>query len=296
MKLETLVTCPICSNQSFQQVLVAKDHTVTQKDFSLQQCAGCNLLITNPRPDQISISEFYQSEKYISHSGGNKNLFDWLYLKARTFTLQWKLSLISNYKRGGKLLDYGCGTGEFLDHMKKSGWTVDGVEPSKNAREKAIALVGSDIREELKSFDTKFDIITLWHVLEHVHSLNETILKLKSYLNEDGIILIAVPNYESADAVKYGAHWAGYDVPRHLWHFSESCMKKLLLKNGFTCIASRPMKLDSFYVSLLSEGYKRPERTGISKMIHATLSGFQSNHSAGRSGKYSSLIYIAKHA
>lgn len=296
MILETISVCPICSGQSFKPALVTRDYTVSHKDFSLQQCETCKFLLTNPRPDQTSISQFYKSDKYISHTGGSRSLIDQVYIQARKFTLRSKFNLIKKYRKPGTLLDYGCGTGEFLQHMQNHQWVVAGVEPSENARLKAQQLTKQEIYNELGAITKKFDVITLWHVLEHVHNLNEKIIELKSHLNQDGIIFIAVPNYESADSRKYGAYWAGYDVPRHLWHFSKTSMTNLLSKHGLQLIQIAPMKLDSYYVSLLSEGYKNPKRMGLLKMLRAVTTGIESNISAVKSGQYSSLIYIVKQA
>jgi len=293
MTLENVASCPVCATQSLKLQFVAKDHTVTQQDFSLQQCTHCKLLITSPRPDLNSISLFYQSDKYISHTGGNKSFFDQLYLKARRFTLQWKWKLVTRYKKSGTLLDYGCGTGEFLNAMKKKGWGINGVEPSESARLKARLLTQNEIESDLGKIDQRYDVITLWHVLEHIHDLNEKISELKLRLKPDGIIFIAVPNYESADSNKYGPYWAGYDVPRHLWHFTQTSMKILLSKHGLNLIGTKPLKLDSFYVSLLSENYKNPKKLSLMRISSALFAGLSSNLSARRTGQYSSLIYIA---
>ncbi len=294
MTLESILTCPICDSTSFQQLLTARDYTVSQKDFHLQQCNTCNFVVTSPRPDQSSISEFYKSEKYISHSGGRKTLMDKIYVQARSTTLKWKHELISHFKSGGKILDYGCGTGEFLRFMQAKNWKVSGVEPSETAREKATEITKTKIFSDLKSTKDKFDIITLWHVLEHVHNLNEKIDELINHLKEGGIIFIAVPNRESVDAKKYGSQWAGYDVPRHLWHFSQSNMKQLLSKHNLSLVKTEPMKLDSYYVSMLSENYKNPNTLSLISMVKAFFSGLRSNYQASKTGSYSSLIYIAK--
>lgn len=294
MTLESVTVCPICDSNSFHPFLTIRDYTVSQKDFQLQQCSSCNFVVTSPRPDQDSISEFYKSEKYISHSGGRKTLMDKVYIQARSITLKWKHELISQFKKNGSILDYGCGTGEFLHFMQTKNWKGSGVEPSETARDKALHLTKTEIFEHLKSTKDKFDVITLWHVLEHVHDLNEKIIELINHLKDDGIIFIAVPNHESADAKKYKKFWAGYDVPRHLWHFSQSNMKQLLIKHGLHLLKTEPMKLDSYYVSMLSENYKNPNAASLTSMTKALLSGFQSNNLARKTGNYSSLIYIAK--
>jgi 2-polyprenyl-3-methyl-5-hydroxy-6-metoxy-1,4-benzoquinol methylase len=295
MALESVSICPICSSSSFTKFLSAKDHTTAGEQFEIIKCSECNLALTNPRPDINYIGKYYQSEKYISHTGGSKSLFDKVYVFARTITLGWKLKLINKYKPTGSILDYGCGTGEFLHHLKIHGWAISGVEPSEGARSKATDLLEKPIHSSIEKLEaSQFDVITLWHVLEHIHDLNEKLLAIKSLLKQDGIIFIAVPNHEAPDAQKYGAYWAGYDVPRHLWHFSKDSMKKLLDKTGLELIDIQPMKLDAYYVSLLSEGYKNPNQNKLVSALKAVASGLVSNFTANKTQNHSSLIYIAK--
>jgi 2-polyprenyl-3-methyl-5-hydroxy-6-metoxy-1,4-benzoquinol methylase len=295
MALESVSICPICSSTSFTKFLSAKDHTTTGEQFEIVKCSKCNFTLTNPRPDQNSIGKYYQSEKYISHTGGGKSLFDKIYVFARTITLGWKLKLIYKYKLTGSTLDYGCGTGQFLHHLKNNDWVVTGVEPSESARQKAASLLQTSVSESIDQVKgNEFDVITLWHVLEHIHDLNEKLSSIKSLLKQDGIIFIAVPNHEAPDAKKYGAYWAGYDVPRHLWHFSKDSMKKLFDKNGLELIGIHPMKLDAYYVSLLSEGYKHPNQNKIVNAFKAIVNGLSSNLAAAKDQNHSSLIYIAK--
>jgi 2-polyprenyl-3-methyl-5-hydroxy-6-metoxy-1,4-benzoquinol methylase len=295
MSLESVSVCPICSSASFTKFLSAKDHTTTGEQFEIVKCAKCDFTLTNARPDINAIGKYYQSEKYISHTGGSKSLFDKVYVLARKITLGWKLKLINKYKPTSTILDYGCGTGEFLHHLKSHGWIATGVEPSKSARQKATSLLKTSVFESIDKIKGKqFDIITLWHVLEHIHDLNEKLLSIKSLLKQDGIIFIAVPNHEAPDAKKYGAYWAGYDVPRHLWHFSKDSMKKLFDKTGLELIGVHPMKLDAYYVSLLSEGYKHPNQSKIVNAFKAIVNGLSSNIAAAKDQNHSSLIYIAK--
>jgi SAM-dependent methyltransferase len=292
--LEVVSICPVCKSSSFKPFLSAVDYTTTGERFEIVKCTNCDFTLTNPRPDQNSIAKYYQSDKYISHTGGSKSLFDKIYVFARTITLGWKLKLIESRKPKGNILDYGCGTGEFLEHLKKNGWDITGVEPSDEARKKSTDLLQATIHSGIEKIgNKKFDVITLWHVLEHIHDVNEKLQSLNSLLKEDGIIFIAVPNHQSPDGKRYGEHWAGYDVPRHLWHFSKDTMKKLLGNNGFEIIDISPMKLDAFYVSLLSEGYKNKEQNKIMSGAKAIWSGLTSNFAASKDTNHSSLIYIA---
>lgn len=292
--LETLSVCPICQGTSINPFLSVKDYTVSNEEFKLVTCNGCSFVFTNPRPESRLIQSFYKSEKYISHTGGSTALMDRLYRMARNFTLRWKLQLISTYTQEKIILDYGCGTGNFLSYLKTNGWKTTGVEPAEDARNKAIEN-GINVNANLTEIDSTFSIITLWHVLEHVHTLTTTLTELKKKLRTSGTIFIAVPNYKSADATYYKEHWAAYDVPRHLWHFNRETMTQLLSNTGFKIEKVIPMKLDAYYVSLLSELYKNNHIGFISRYINATYQAWMSNRAARETGEYSSLIYVAKH-
>jgi 2-polyprenyl-3-methyl-5-hydroxy-6-metoxy-1,4-benzoquinol methylase len=287
----TILECPICQSKNWQPVFEVTDHSISKEKFTLIKCAACALVVTSPRPDDDRLGRYYQSDDYISHSGKSNNLVNKIYLQARKISLRWKLNIIQQEKHWGKLLDIGCGTGEFLHTMKTAGWEVSGVEPSMTARSKAEQLLEQTINENLESVKGAFDIITLWHALEHLPDLNGSLEKIVKLLKPDGKLLIAVPNHTSHDGSKYGPHWAGYDVPRHLWHFNQKAMAALLLKHGFTLQKTLPMKLDSYYVSLLSEKYKGGGAIG--NLVNGFLSGFTSNQKAKTTGEYSSLIYIA---
>jgi 2-polyprenyl-3-methyl-5-hydroxy-6-metoxy-1,4-benzoquinol methylase len=278
MALESVTACPICNGNNFDPFNKCIDFTTSQEEFAIVTCKSCRFLITSPRPDSNSIGKYYQSENYISHTNSSKNLVDKIYKTVRSFTLKWKLNLIQSHKPKGKILDYGCGTGEFLNYCKTANWVCAGVEPSVAAREKASQLTNLKIVGSLHQLDrSKFDVITLWHVLEHVENLNEKITEIKSHLAEGGIIFIAVPNHESLDAKIYKSYWAGYDVPRHLWHFTQSTMNRLLTSHGLRLINTIPMKQDSFYVSLLSEKYLQPKANIILHAIKSVAMGLRSN-------------------
>jgi 2-polyprenyl-3-methyl-5-hydroxy-6-metoxy-1,4-benzoquinol methylase len=295
MTLESVTTCPICNGTTFDLFDRCSDFTTSKEEFSIVKCRGCNFLITNPRPDANSIGKYYKSDSYISHTNSSKTLIDKLYKVVRAFTLRWKLNLVNAQKPVGKILDYGCGTGEFLATCKRANWDCYGVEPSAEARKKATEFTNLPITRSLNEMDqTKFDIITLWHVLEHIDNLNEKLSELKSFLKEDGIIFIAVPNHESLDAKIYTSYWAGYDVPRHLWHFSQENIKRLFTSHQLHLTKVIPMKQDSFYVSILSEKYRYPNRNSLLNLMKGFIVGLRSNLAAGKNKNYSSLVYIAR--
>lgn len=286
-----MLECPICQSKNWKPFFEVTDHSISKEKFRLKKCEGCGLVVTSPRPDDDKLSVYYQSDDYISHSGKSNSLLNKIYLTARKFSLRWKLGIIQNIKPNGKLLDVGCGTGEFLQTIKEAGWETSGIEPSTNARAKAEKILAQSIHENIETANGQFDIITLWHVLEHLPNLNASLEKISALLKSDGKILIAVPNHSSHDGIKYGTYWASYDIPRHLWHFNQKAMATLLLKHGFRVEKILPMKLDSYYVSLLSEKYRGGRTIGI--FVNGLLSGWSSNHKAKITGEYSSLIYIA---
>lgn len=278
--------------------LTCQDYTVSNEKFELIYDEQFEMLVTTPQPKKEKLGSYYESEDYISHTDSKKSFIDRIYQIVKGYTLNKKLALINSFQTEHKnLLDIGCGTGDFLVNCKKGGWNIVGVEPNINAQK----LVASKLRNDkttkfysdlLEIKTEKFDVITMWHVLEHVPNLEEYISKLKSLLKPNGVLVIAVPNYNSYDANYYKQFWAAYDVPRHLWHFSKKSIQVLFSKQKMKVEKTLPMKFDSFYVSLLSEKYKN----GKSNIISAFYIGFLSNLKALRTNEYSSLIYIIKNS
>jgi 2-polyprenyl-3-methyl-5-hydroxy-6-metoxy-1,4-benzoquinol methylase len=290
----TYTNCPICKNNSFKDFITCKDYTVSGESFTIVSCTSCKFKFTNPIPDIQDLGNYYKSEDYISHSNTKRGIISKLYHIVRSYTLKEKVKLISSYVPKGIIIDYGSGTGMFLKTCKESGWSAFGMEPDKDAREVAheFGVQSFSSKDELNTVvkDLSASAITLWHVLEHVTYLDETLKFFNSKLQNQGILAIAVPNYKSEDANFYAEHWAAYDVPRHLYHFDKVTMEMLLSKHGFNLIKTKPMLFDSFYVSLLSEKYK----TGANNPFKAFITGLKSNIRAKSSSEYSSLIYIFK--
>jgi len=285
-------------NYKNQPYLTCEDYTVSNKKFDLMYNAEYSMLETFPKPKGRELALFYESSDYISHTDSKESLVDKLYQIVKGIALKNKLKLIHSFKTSGKdLLDVGCGTGDFLLTCQKSDWNVVGVEPNNNARiladEKLEIDNSSVLFSDLNEINNKqFDVITLWHVLEHVPDLEVYISKLKSLLKPNGVLVVAVPNYKSYDASHYKEFWAAFDVPRHLWHFSKKSIQLLFSKKDMNVEKILPMKFDSFYVSLLSEKYK----SGNSNFIKAFYIGCLSNLKAVTSKEYSSLIYIIKNS
>ncbi|AXG68923.1 demethylmenaquinone methyltransferase [Kordia sp. SMS9] len=275
--------------------ITVKDHSVSGEDFQLVFDEVLEMYKTEPQPSLETLSSYYESEDYISHTDAKRNLFEKIYHWVRSYMLSKKMIIVEKYTKSNtkKVLDIGCGTGDFLAMSQKYKWEIAGVEPDAQARKIAAQKTETEIHTNdwLSQIpDHSFDAITMWHVLEHVPNLDEQIATLKRIIKPNGSLFIAVPNFKSHDAHHYKEFWAAFDVPRHLWHFSQKSIKLLFAKENMKVVKILPMKFDAYYVSLLSEKHK----TGNMNPIKGFYRGFVSNFKAISSSEYSSLIYVIK--
>ncbi len=276
--------------------LKVKDYSVSGEEFELIHNSEFDYLETTPLPSSENLPNYYKSEDYISHTDSKRNLFEKAYHIVKKSALKRKLKLINSFNSEEKnLLDIGCGTGDFLQISKDNNWNVSGIEPNERARNIANKKTNNSVfeTEQLLVFeDNSFDVITLWHVLEHLPNLEEHIAVFKRLLKPNGTLIIAVPNYKSYDAKHYKIFWAAFDVPRHLWHFSQASISKLVSLKKMVVVKTKPMFFDAFYVSLLSEKYK----SGKMNFIKGFWIGCFSNLKAIQTKEFSSLIYIIKNS
>lgn len=293
--METISNCPICNQTEFTEFIQCLDYTVSRETFKIVQCDTCSFKFTSPRPDLNEIGRYYESENYISHSNSRKGLFNMAYQIVRSRALKNKLKLINSFTTNKKnLLDIGCGTGEFLLTAKNAGWNTLGLEPSENARKYATDINKLNVLDIVRLSEIEsqsYDVITMWHVLEHIPNLREFTPQLKRILKDNGTLLIAVPNSNSFESKIYGASWAAYDVPRHLNHFTKETMFKILTISELGLKKVIPMPFDAYYISMLSEKYTG---SGLIKMaLNGFINGFKSNMNSKRDlGLASSLIYV----
>jgi SAM-dependent methyltransferase len=294
--MENIQNCPVCGSPDSTLKFKAKDYTVSNEMFHIVTCDSCRLIYTNPRPAANEAGPYYHATAYISHSDTNEGIVNKLYHAVRKITLQSKTNWIEPEKKGNKeLLDIGCGNGHFLAAAKEKGWNINGVELDPETAARAAKLTGHTIAPSLNEIDSekKFQVITLWHVLEHVYELDEYFQFFKSRLAKDGKLLLALPNPASFDANYFEEYWAAYDVPRHIYHFTPATISALAAKYGFSLRKSRGLIFDSFYISLLSNEYK----TGNKRLLHSFCIGLISNLRA-MLGKpnYSSNLYLFENA
>jgi len=294
--MEELKGCLVCGAEDSlrKKFLLLTDHSLTGDRFSISKCDSCEALLTDPRPNPSEIGKYYDFPEYISHRDDAPGLINRIYQLARRWTTRQKTALmneVSDPSTGDRsILDYGCGTGYFLQTAKEAGWRVEGVELNLQARTAASERIGQEIASEIDELPAarSYKVITLWHVLEHVHTLSETVEKLLDRLAENGTMLVAVPNPLSLDAETYGEWWAAYDVPRHLYHFTPRSIALLAERHQAQVVRRIGQPLDSFYISLLSEKYKKGSQ------LRGWLRGLESCVSAWKSNNYSSIIYVIK--
>ena len=291
-ELETLKECPVCQHNQFSNFLESVDYFLSGEPFIIQECTACGFRFTNPRPTGDHATAYYQSDDYISHDVSGKGLFSWIYTLARKRALGKKYQLINSVTEGKSLLDIGCGTGELISYCAQKGMEVTGVEPSVKARTFAQQSYNLNVFDDFLNKPEnpeKYHVITLWHVLEHIYQLSETLEKIAREIHPTGTLIIALPNCNSYDARYYKSYWAAYDVPRHIYHFTPVTFEKLARRFGWILQKTLPMKLDAYYISLLSEQY----RNNQFPYPQAFLRGFVSNYKANQSsGLWSSQIYI----
>ena len=286
--------CPVCDGKAFSPFLTCTDFFVSGEQFIIKQCNSCGFKITENIEDEDNIGPYYQSENYISHSNTSKGVVNSVYHSVRKYMLGRKRRLVEKVTslKTGQILDVGTGTGFFLNEMKENGWQVTGTEKSSDARDFAKKEFNLDNLPSENLFTLKeksFDVITLWHVLEHIHLLNENMETFARLLKTKGKLIIAVPNHDSFDAKHYREFWAAYDVPRHIWHFAPKQMKQFGEKHGFKLTTLHTMPFDSFYVAMLSEKYKRSKLALFKGIFYGKISWL---NSILHPSKCSSVIYV----
>ncbi len=290
-----ITQCPICNQGEFNKFLRINDHSISSESFDVIECSTCHFLMTSPRPDSDQLGRYYESSDYISHSDTNAGLINKLYRFVRNYTLNQKVNLVQKLNKNPFILDIGSGAGYFMSQCKSARFKCVGIEPDEKTREQSIQKFNIEVYPEdhLNKIEKEsVDIITLWHVLEHVPELQKRIQQIETCLKPNGYLIIAVPNAQSYDAKYYQSFWAGYDVPRHLWHFTPQTINKLLSAHPFNLFETRNMYFDSFYVSMLSEKYKQR----FAPLLKGLAIGFISNCRAlfSKQPLYSSQIYIFK--
>ena len=288
--------CRVCRETDFSVLHRSKDFLVSGSDFPVMKCNNCSFKFTGDYPSEEEIGKYYKSENYISHSDASKGLLNRLYHLVRSLMLYRKYNLVKKYTgiKKGTLLDIGCGTGYFPGFIKKHGWEAAGIEKDEQARRFAAEVNNIEVFDQghIKSLQSNsYDCITLWHVLEHFHDPDSAVKYSIAALKDNGVLIIALPNCNSYDAMHYGSDWAAWDVPRHLWHFTPDTFERYLSGFNLRILKMHRLPFDSFYVSILSEKNRKSGMPFTWGTVIGKLSFIQSMADIRAS---SSVIYIVK--
>lgn len=286
--------CPVCAHGKYTPAFKCKDHFITGEEFPILKCNGCGLLFTGNLPDPENLGKYYKSDDYISHSDTRQGLVNRIYHLVRDYMLGKKMQIVEKYtgKNNGRILDIGAGTAYFLNHARSKGWVVSGTEKDPDARKMANEKWKINILPDTDLFTLageSFDAITLWHVMEHLPDLDAHWNAISKKLSENGVLIIALPNSQSSDAIHYGKYWAAWDVPRHLWHFNPAQVRQMAEKHGFTLEAMHRMPFDAFYISILSEKYRN---SALALLRGLTMGKISWLKSLFNTTSCSSVIYI----
>lgn len=283
-------TCPWCGNQTPHSYMEVKDLFLSKEEFQLMKCDHCGLLFTSPRPSADVIGKYYLSNEYYSHQQNKKGLVPRIYETVKSLNIKKKVNYAIGNLPKGKLLDIGCGVGDFLLQVKKCGWDISGIEPSSDAKtiaKERLGFLPMDPTDSSSLQSHSYDVITMWHVLEHVDDLKCQTSELSRLLKPGGRLVIALPNLQSFDCQYYKQFWAAWDVPRHLNHFSPDVIRSIIDSIGMKFVDIQKLKWDAYYISILSERYLDHSLP----LLRGVWVGFKSNYRASRTGMYSSLVY-----
>jgi 2-polyprenyl-3-methyl-5-hydroxy-6-metoxy-1,4-benzoquinol methylase len=283
--------CPWCDSNKTQINLWVKDLFLTHETFEIHECKNCGLLFTEPRPSQNEIGKYYQSEEYYSHQENKIGFIPKLYETVKSINLKNKYKMATERLTKGNVLDIGCGVGDFLHTMEAKGWKTTGIEPSEDAKTIARQRINATIvspKEINQLQDESYDLITMWHVLEHIDDIKEEIKQLQRLLRKGGRLLLALPNFKSYDAMYYKEYWAAYDVPRHLNHFCKASINNVFKNSKLKLTKTTKLTWDAYYISYMSEKYQHHSFP----LLRGTIRGMLSNINARKNGEWSSMVYI----
>jgi len=260
-------TCILCGSRN-RELLIEKD------PWKIYRCTSCGLGVLDPRPTDEELTELYTRDYFASQYDegvdlGSPEFKKWLSL------LEHRVRFFSSKKAKGRLLDIGCGNGYFLALCRSKAYKVQGIDISEWAATYAIETLGLPVHvgqiDEVELPGRHFDIITLWHSLEHTRDPRYTIERAKGWLKANGILVIEVPNYEGRDARSYGEDWIGWQFPFHFFHFTPASLKRLLAECGF-----RVIKTKDFHSETVKQALKR---IPVVSIFARRIAKFYSGHS-----------------
>ena len=268
------VPCNFCgSNDAIERYLLKDWQTKKEDTFQLVQCQKCGLLYLNPQPTWEELEGYYPEEyrPYVQTPEGGRST---IMVRAERTGWRRRAKVLLTYKLGGRLLDIGCATGEFLAEMElHSGWDCYGVEPvafaANYARKKTHAQIfGGTVLEAHYPSDF-FDVVTLWDVLEHVPDPVSIFYEARRILKPGGMLVICTPDPDSVMARWFGSNWFGLDAPRHLYDFSKSILVRRLGQENFNRVEIKYLSSDhSIFFKSLAILFQTKGWLGLSRMLN----------------------------
>jgi 2-polyprenyl-3-methyl-5-hydroxy-6-metoxy-1,4-benzoquinol methylase len=265
----------------------AKDHLVSKEIFEIKWNEKGNYAETS-LPKGIVLSRYYETEVYNSHKTETKTILDLLYKTVQKSMLFYKEGFVRPQIKGN-VLDMGGGVGVFAAYLAHRKFETTVVEPSKKGHE---ACTKKGLNTYLSVADLpktkRYSAITMWHVLEHLTSPEKILQELHTLMEADALLIVAVPNFNSHDARYYASEWAALDVPRHLWHFTHKGLMDLVEPLGFVFKAQKPLWVDVFYISYLSEKNRNKKLSFLRGLLVGIICTFR----ALFDGEHSSNIYV----
>lgn len=293
MDIHTIGRCPLCGGRELYEFAYCTDYEISGENYSLLRCKDCGMVTTANAPMESETHRYERLQHKLSLAESPKGVVNTLYYIVREIMLnrKWRMVKQLSYQKRGTLLNYGAKTGFFSDYMVRKNWAVTSVEKFHQERQFALELfhhrmIDTPDMRHLK--DSSFDVVTLWHVLEHNNHPDELLNSFHKILKPNGILMVAMPNVNSLDAQYYGSSWAAYNVPRHLWHFNPNTISMLAKSCGFVLMDKRGLPFDAFYISILSER-RRGKRCALLKGAFKGLRFWV--NSIDRTDNSSSIVY-----
>jgi len=238
----TFPICSLCGNSS--EKVLFNTTIKNNKEYKIFKCLSCNVWITHPIPSKDELSALYSTGNYRAKTGKR---FNPVLEKIIHFLTIRKRNRIKGYVNGGRILDIGCGRGLFLNLMKKEGWLVTGQEYDDKSASNAIANYGIDVYTgslESKFESASFDVVNINHVLEHLENPGDTLTECNRILKKGGLLVVAVPNIDSFQAIFGKKNWFQLDIPYHLYHFSSKSLIGLIENRLFQVDLIRHFKFE----------------------------------------------------
>jgi 2-polyprenyl-3-methyl-5-hydroxy-6-metoxy-1,4-benzoquinol methylase len=214
-----------------------------QAGFALDQCQVCRLAWTSPEPNEKQLDQAYGESYYSSTETKFNPVIEWW---TRFSARRRARKLVHRHGTSSKklkILDIGCGRGVLLNGFRQLGHEVLGIERAGSGFDTLPGIEPLSL-QELVDDKQRFDLVVLWHVLEHLPEPQQALEQVHQLLNDDGSLFVEVPNYGGLQSRIFAANWFHLDVPRHLYHFTSRSLALMTAASGFIMVNNSSFSLD----------------------------------------------------